>query len=154
MDWQERLRREALRARFHDFDLLYHVSLKPAVPREYEVEGLVGLTFRVRPREGGGFVYATVLDVPAALRFGARIGLEPAEAIALVDSHERVHVAMQLAGVDEATEEEQSHLVDAVMLSFRHPRLAEHLQAGDFGLVTRVGPGYFEALLDLAAHGP
>ncbi|HEV8359344.1 MAG TPA: hypothetical protein VGR28_02705 [Candidatus Thermoplasmatota archaeon] len=148
MDWQERLRREALLARFDDFDLLYHVSVKPAVPPEYAVAGLVGLTFRLRPRPRGGFVFVTVLDLPAAARLGARMGLDPAEAIALVDSHERTHVAMQLAGVAEDVEEEQSHVVDAVLLSLRHPALAKHLEAGDFGLVTRVRPGFFEALID------
>lgn len=149
MDWQERLERDALRQDGEDYGLLYHVGIRPAVPAEYDLEGLVGLTFRLRPRRQGGHVYVTTIDLPAALRLGLRMGLDEGEALAMVDSHERVHIEMQLAGVPEDVEEEQSHFVDAVYLSLRHPSIAKHVEAGDFGLVARVGHGFWEALLDL-----
>lgn len=151
MDWQARLRRDAIAARFDDFDLVYHAAVRPAVPPEYEVPGLVGLTFRLQPRPRGGFVYATVLDLAAVLRLGGRIGLSEGESLAMVDSHERMHVAIQLAGVPEDKEEEQLRIVDAVWLSLRHPRAAALLRAGEFGLVTRVEEGFWEALIDTEA---
>lgn len=128
---------------------MYHVGARPPVPREYDVPGLVGLTFRLARRGDGAHVYATVLDAGAVLRLGGRIGLTEGEAVAMVDSHERIHVAMQLAGVAEEDEERQSRLADAVWLSLRHPRAALLLKAGEFGLVTRVEEGFWEALVDV-----
>jgi hypothetical protein len=151
VDWQARLRREGLFRRFGDFDLVYHASLQPPVPPEYHVPGLVGLTFRFAERPQGGHVYVTVLDLPAVLRLGARIGLDEAESVAMVDSHERMHVALQLAGVPEEKEEEQLHIVDATWLSLRHPRAAHALEAGEFGLVTRVREDFWEMLIDTEA---
>lgn len=151
-DWHARLRREAILAQFADFDLAYHASLRPAVPPDYDVPGLVGLTFRLRARSEGGFLYATVLDVAAVLRLGARLGLSEAESLAMVDSHERVHVALQLAGVSEEAEEANSRHIDAVWLSLRHPRAAARVEAGEFGLVTRVHEDFWEALVDPAAE--
>ncbi|MCA1814727.1 MAG: hypothetical protein LC624_12410 [Halobacteriales archaeon] len=148
MDWEERLGREALRASFEDFSLLYHVGVRPAVPKEYEVPGIVGLTFRYRRRPDGAWLYATVLDAAAALRVGQRIGLSEGESLAMVDSHERMHVHLQLAGVEEELEEEKLHLVDATWLSLRHPRAAQLVRAGKFGLVSRVEDGFWEALID------
>lgn len=152
MEWLERLRRQALVADFGSFRLLYVVSVRPPVPPEYGVPGLVGLTFRLRPRPGGGHEYATLLDIAGVVRLGARLGFGPAEALAMVDSHERVHVALQLEGVAEEVEEAQSLFADAVWLSLRHPRAAARVQAGEFGLVTRVGPGFWEALVDTEAE--
>ena len=152
VDWQERLRRGARRDDFGDFTLLYYPSLKPAIPPDYDLPGIVGLTFRLSARPRGGHVYVTTLDLAAAVRLGARLGLDAGEAVAMVDSHERTHIAMQLAGVAEDVEEEQSHIVDAVWLSLRHEAIAKHLKAGKFGLVTRVAPAWREALLDREAR--
>lgn len=154
MAWQEVLARRAVTAAWPEFTLLYDLSLRPVVPPEYAVPGLVGLTFRLRPRPQGGHVYVTAIDAAAALRLGARMGLTEGEAVALVDSHERVHVQLQLEGVAEEAEEAASLFVDAVVLSLRHPRMAAHLQAGDFGVVSRVGPGFWEALVDTAPREP
>ena len=148
MDWEARLLRDAVRARFADFSLLYVPSVRPPVPKEYDVPGIVGLTFRYRKRPDGAWEYATVLDLPAVLRMGERLGFEPGQALAMVDSHERLHVALQLEGVAEEDEERQLHLADAVWLSLHHPRAAKLLRIGDFGLVTRVGPGFWEALVE------
>lgn len=148
MPWRARLAREAIASATADFDLLLHVSLNPAVPPEYEVPGLVALTFRLRPRERGGHEYVTVIDVVAALRLGARFGLDAAESVAFVDSHERMHVFLQLEGVPEEVEEAHSRFVDAVWLSFRHPRAAELVAAGEGGLVVRVHEGFWEELID------
>lgn len=153
MDWRERLRREALSQRGETFDLVYHAAIVPAVPPEYEVPGLVGLTFRLNPREPGRALYATLLDLPAAVHMGARLGLGPAEAVAMVDSHERVHVHLQLAyerlhETDPALEEEHARIVDAVWLSLRHPRAAERLLRGEV-VVTRVEPGFWEELVEV-----
>ncbi|MBI4393776.1 MAG: hypothetical protein HY556_08290 [Euryarchaeota archaeon] len=148
MEWQERLRADASFSDFGDFSHLYHVGLTPLVPPEYDIPGIVGLTFRLQERPRGGHVYVTTIDVGAAMRLGERMGLDPAEALAMVDSHERVHIEMQLAGVAEEVEEAQSTFADAVWLSLRHEKAAERLQAGEFGLVTKVGPGFWEALLD------
>jgi hypothetical protein len=147
MGWEQRLAREALAAHFDAFSLLYHVSLRPATPKEYEVPGLVALTFRYRVRPDGRRVFVTTLDPAAALRVGGRIGLDAAEALAMVDSHERVHVALQLEGVPEDVEERHSLVVDAVWLSLRHPRGAAHVRAGEI-VVSRVEEGFWEALVD------
>ena len=147
--WRARLAREAIPTANDDFDLLLHVSLRPAFPPEYDVPGLVALTFRLRPRErGGGHHYVTVIDVAAALRLGQRFGLDAAESLAFVDSHERMHVYLQLAGVPEEVEEAHSKFVDAVWLSFRHPRAAQLVAAGEGGLVVRVHEGFWEELVD------
>lgn len=149
MEWWQRLA-HAVRTRERDFDLLYHVGTAPAVPAEYDVPGLVALTFRLEERPRGGHVYVTTIDVAAALRLGARFGLDAPEALAMVDSHERVHVFLQLAGVDEAGEEAASRLVDAVWLSLRHPVAAERVRTGDFGLLAEVHGDFWEALVDRA----
>lgn len=149
-DWQARLDREALVQVFEEYSLLYHASLRPAVPAEYEVPGLVGLTFRYVPRRDGLQVYVTALDLAAVLRLGARLGLRFEEALAMVDSHERVHVWLQLAGVPEEAEEEHMHVVDAVLQSLRDERLARHVRTGAWGVVTRVEAGFWEALIDTA----
>jgi len=154
VEFLDRLRREALHWRFEDFDLTYHLSTRPAMPEEYRVPDLVGLTFRLWPRPEGGWRYATVLDVDAVMRLGERFGLDMAEALALVDSHERMHIHLQLEGVPEEVEEEQSRFVDAVWLSFRHPQLAERLLHGEFGLVTRVHEDFWEMLLLLGSEPP
>lgn len=166
MPWRARLLREAIPLRHEGFDLLYHASLRPALPPEYVVPGLVAVTFRLRRRPGGGHEYVTALDVDAALRLGERLGLDAAEALAFVDSHERVHVALQteytaaadrdarypaLADeVPEHVEEEHSRFVDAVWLSLRHPRAERLLESGEFGLVTKVGRDFWELLVDEA----
>jgi hypothetical protein len=150
VDWEERLAAHALRARFDEFSLLYHASVRPALPREYDVPGLVGLTFRYRRRPDGAHVYATVLDLPAVQRLGARLGLRFEEALAMVDSHERVHVWLQLAGVPEDVEEERMHVVDAVWQSLRDERLARHIRTGAWGVVTHVDAQWWEALIDTA----
>lgn len=146
--WRHRLRREAILLRQPDFDLLLHVAVRPAFPPEYDVPGLVAVTFRLHAREEGGHAYVTALDVGAALRLGARFGLDEAEALAFVDSHERMHVFLQLAGVSEEVEEERSRFVDAVWLSLRHPRAAEWVASGEAGLVVRVHEDFWEKLLD------
>jgi hypothetical protein len=143
-----RLRADAAFSDFGDFSHVYHVGLTPVVPPEYDVPGIVGLTFRLKKRPRGGHVYVTTIDVGAALRLGKRMGLDEGEALAMVDSHERVHIAMQLAGVAEDVEEEQAHFSDAVWLSLRHEKAAERLEAGEFGVVTRVGAGFWEALTE------
>lgn len=124
MSWRDTLRAQAIHERFDDHTLVYHVGLRPAVPPEYEVPGLVGLTFRLA-RHGGRLVYATLLDLDAAVRLGQRLHLEPGEAIAMVDSHERIHVALQLAyGDDEVhpdEEERHSRVADWAWLSLSHP---------------------------------
>ena|SRR5882672_3648268 len=144
-DWRDRLRREAIRSDFHDFDLRYHVSLWPAHPPEYGVGGLVAITFRLATRPRLSFV--TALDPAAALRLGARLGLDDATALAMVDSHERVHVALQLEGVKEDVEEAQAHFADAAFLALRHPRAADLVRANEFGVISRVGPDFWEALI-------
>lgn len=149
VEWYARLRRTALPLAARDFDLLYDVGLRPAVPPEYEVPGLVAITFRLhlRPR-GGGHVYVMALDAAAALRLGARLGLDAAESLAFVDSHERVHVFLQLAGVPWEAEEEHSRFVDAVWLSLRHPMAAQLVVTGEFGLVDEVHGEFWERLVD------
>lgn len=151
MTWRERLRREGIVLRIPEFDHVLHASLAPAFPPEYDVPGLVAVTFRLTERPSGGHVFVTALDVAAALRLGERLGLDDGEALAMVDSHERMHVWLQLAGIGEAEEEDASRFVDAVWLSLRHPRVAEKVAAGEFGLVTRVGPDFWEALVDTEA---
>ncbi|HVL87619.1 MAG TPA: hypothetical protein VM681_06400 [Candidatus Thermoplasmatota archaeon] len=147
--WQRRLRERAIGCRFSDHDLLYDAGLWPAVPPEYKIAGLVGLTFRLAARASGGHVYVTALDVGAAARLGARLGLDPAASVAMVDSHERVHVALQLEdeGLPVDKEEAHSRWVDAVWLSLRHPRAEALVRAGDFGLVEHVDAGFWEALV-------
>lgn len=145
--WHARLHREAHAGRFGDFDLLYHVGLAPLVPPEYEVSGMVALTFRLHARPAGGHVYVTTIDPAAALHLGARLGLDEGEALAFVDSHERVHVALQLEGAREEDEERMARLVDAVVLALRHPAAAERVAAGEL-VVTRVHEDFWEALLD------
>jgi len=148
MPWRARLRREAIATRGPDFDVLYHVSLRPAFPPDYNVLGLVAITFRLQERENGGHLFVTALDPAAALRLGARMGLDEAESLAMVDSHERMHVELQLAGVPEAVEEAHSRFIDAVWLSLRHPRLEALVRAGEFGIVSEVGHDFWERLVD------
>lgn len=118
VEWYRRLAREAHASNFEEFDLVYHVSVWPATPPEYETPGMVALTFRLHDRPRGGFVYCTTIDLGAALRLGTRFGLDEAGALALVDSHERMHVHLQLAGVSYENEESAARRVDAVYLSF------------------------------------
>lgn len=132
--------------RGRSFDLVYHVSLRPAFPPEYDVPGLVAVTFRLF-RQEEHLTFATAIDVAAALRIGARLGLDAAESIAMVDSHERMHVWLQLAGVPEEAEEEASLHVDAVWLSLRHPRAAHLVADREVALVSRVGPDFWERLI-------
>jgi hypothetical protein len=145
LPWRARLRREAILERAAEFDRWYHVSLRPAFPSEYDVGGLVAITFRwqSKPR----FVFVTALDPAAALRVGARLGLDEGEALAMIDSHERVHVEIQLAGVSEEAEEHAARHVDAVWLSLRHPRAAHLVEEREINLVTRVGPDFWERLI-------
>lgn len=150
-DWAARLDREAIPSRQRDFDFRYHVSLSPAYPREYGVGGLVAITFREGRRRDGAIRFVTSLDPGAALRIGGRLGLDEAESLAFVDSHERMHVFLQLADVPEDVEEARSRIVDAVWLSLRHPRAAELVLSGEFGVVTRVHERFFEELVDLEA---
>lgn len=147
MDWEARLRRGGIVRDLGDFSLAYHVGVVPAVPPEFAVDHLVALTFRRRARPQGGHLFVTTIDLPAAVRLGARMGLDASEALAMVDSHERVHVAVQLEGATEEAEERQVMFVDAVWLSLRHEAIAKHLRAGDFGVVSRVGEGFWEALV-------
>jgi len=149
-DWQARLRREALLTRGHDHDHVVHVSLSPAYPPEYDVTGLVAVTFRLMRRPQGGSVFVTALDVAAALRVGARLGLDEAAALAFVDSHERMHIELQLAGVAEDVEEERSRFIDAVWLSLHHPHAADLVRTRAFGLVEEVGHDFWERLVDRA----
>lgn len=151
MPWRTRLAREALHTAGRDFDLLYHVSLDPAFPEDYAVPGLVAITFRLRERPKGGHVFVTALDPGAALRLGARFGLDDATSLAMVDSHERIHIALQLAGVPEDVEEAHSRFIDAVWLSLHHPHVERHVRAGDFGLVSEVGHDFWERLIDREA---
>lgn len=146
-DWRTRLRREGILTRGRDFDLVHHVSLAPAFPPEYDVPGLVAVTFRLFTRESGHLTFATALDPSAALRLGARLGLDEAEAFAMVDSHERMHIWLQLAGVSEEAEEEASLHVDAVWLSLRHPRAAHLVEDREVALVSKVGPDFWERLV-------
>lgn len=148
MDWQARLRREALVAHEEEFSLVLHPAIVPAVPPEYWVPGLVGLTFRLARRGDGAFVFATVVDLPAAIRLGARLGLDEAGGVAFVDSHERMHVHLQLAGVPEEVEELHSRFIDAVWLSLRHAAAEPLVRAGEFGLVEEVHHDFWERLVD------
>lgn len=145
-DWRARLRREAIVTRGPQFDLVYHVSLAPAFPPEYDVPGLVAVTFRLMQREEH-LTFATCLDPAAALRIGARLGLDEAASLAMVDSHERMHIWLQLAGVSEEAEEDASRHVDAVWLSLRHPRAAHLVEEREIALVSRVGPDFWERLI-------
>ncbi|HUR69341.1 MAG TPA: hypothetical protein VM370_08840 [Candidatus Thermoplasmatota archaeon] len=147
-DWRDRLRAEAIRSAHDDFDLLYHVSLAPAFPPGYDMPGIVAITFRLRERARGGHLFVTALDPAAAVRLGGRLGLAPEEALAMVDSHERMHVELQLAGVPEEVEEARSRFLDAVWLSLRHPRAEALVRTGAFGLVSEVGADFWERLLD------
>lgn len=149
--WRARLLREAVALETPDFALMTHVSLRPAYPPEYDVPGLVAVTFRLHARDNGGHQYVTALDVAAATRIGARFDLDPAESLAFVDSHERMHVFLQLEGVPEDVEERHSRYVDAVWLSLRHPRAAELVRAGEGGLIVRVHEGFWEELVDTGA---
>ena len=152
-DWGARLAREAIPAQRRDHDHLVHVSLYPAFPPDYDVPGLVAVTFRLRPRPRGGHVYVTALDVAAALRLGARLGLDAAASLAMVDSHERMHIELQLAGVPEEAEEERSRLLDAVWLSLHHPRAADLVRTGEFGLLVDVRGDFWERLVDASEAG-
>ncbi|MGQ0535455.1 MAG: hypothetical protein ACT4PT_05235 [Methanobacteriota archaeon] len=147
MDWLQRLRNTALPLSVDGFDLLYHASVRPAAPPEYIVAGMVGLTFRLHRRPQGGHVYVTTIDLAGVARIASRLGLRFEEALAFVDSHEKVHIALQLEGVGEETEEEMSRFVDAVWLSLEHPRAGEKVRTGEFGLVTRIEPDLWEAIL-------
>ncbi|MEA3199299.1 MAG: hypothetical protein QOE90_727 [Thermoplasmata archaeon] len=129
MDWEARLRREGIVQRFPRHTLVYHLGLRPPVPPEYAVAGLVGVTFRLGDRPDGAPLYATLLDVAAVLRLGARLGLDEGQAVAMVDSHERVHVAVQLAypdvrAVPPEVEEAHVHVVDAAWLALRHEEIS------------------------------
>lgn len=132
-------------------DHLVHVSLRPAFPPEYDVPGLVAITFRLRERPHGGHVFVTALDVAAALRLGGRLGLGIADAFAMVDSHERMHIELQLAGVPAEVEEAHSRFLDAVWLSLRHSPAEPLVRAGEFGLVDEVHADFWERLVDEAA---
>ncbi|HET6404765.1 MAG TPA: hypothetical protein VFH78_08960 [Candidatus Thermoplasmatota archaeon] len=145
-EWRIRLRREGILTRGPQFDLVLHVSLRPAFPPDYDVPGLVAVTFRLFRREDH-LTFATAVDVAAALRLGERLGLGPADALAMVDSHERMHVFLQLAGVSEEAEEDASRHVDAVWLSLRHPRAAHLVADREVELVSRVGPDFWEQLI-------
>lgn len=153
MDWEGRLRAEGIRSGGDDFDLVQHVSLRPAFPPDYDVPGLVAVTFRLRGRPRGGHVFVTALDPAAALRLGERLGLDAGEALAMVDSHERVHIWLQLAGVAEEHEEAASLFVDAVWLSLRHPRAAHLVADREVELVSRVGPDFWERLIARPSTG-
>lgn len=146
--WDERLRAEGVPLHLPEFSLVTHTSIAPAFPPEYDVPGLVAVTFRRGARPDGALWYATAIDVAAAFRLGVRLGLTEAEALAMVDSHERIHVWLQLAGVDEDVEEHRMRIVDAVWLSLHHPRAAERVATGEFGLVTHVHDDFWEALVD------
>lgn len=147
--WRTRLTQQAIPSRHDEFDLLLHVSLSPAFPPEYDVAGLVAVTYRLRRRpDGSSFVYVTAIDPAAALRIGARLGLDEAESLAMVDSHERIHIWLQLAGVPEEVEEDRMRIIDATWLSLRHPRAADVVRSGEFGLVTEVEEDYWERLVD------
>ena len=145
-DWRARLRREGILTRGAEFDLVLHLSLHPAFPPEYDVPGLVAVTFRLLRREDH-LTFATGIDPAAALRLGERLGLDAADALAMVDSHERMHVWLQLAGVSEEAEEDASRHVDAVWLSLRHPRAAHLVEDREVALVSRVGPDFWERLV-------
>lgn len=146
-DWRARLRRESIPTTHRDFDLLYHVSLAPAFPPDYDLPGIVAITFRLRERAHGGHLFVTALDPAAALALGQRLGLDAAEALAMVDSHERMHVELQLAGISEEREEDASRHVDAVWLSLRHPHAAKLVEDREIAIVSRVGPDFWEALI-------
>lgn len=155
LPWSARLEQDAIPARHVEFDHLLHVSLWPAMPPEYDVPGLVAVTYRLRVRPRGGHLYVTALDPAAALRIGARLGLDEAESLAMVDSHERMHIWLQLAGVPEEVEEDRMRWIDATWLSLRHPRAADIVRSGAFGLVTEVEEDYWERLIapDPAVRG-
>ena len=121
-EWLDRLRREAIRTGLDDHDLLYHVSLRPAFPEDYDVAGMVAITFRLRPRPQGGHLYVTSIDPAAATRLGERFGLDAAGSIAMVDSHERIHVVLQLEGVHEEHEEAHAQIVDHAWLDVQDER--------------------------------
>jgi hypothetical protein len=153
MDWRERLRREGHVQRFAGHSLVYHVGLAPPVPPEYAVPGLVGLTFRLGLRPDGEPLYATLLDAAAAVRLGARLGLDEGESIAMVDSHERVHVALQLGYEDlrkvpPELEERHAHAADAAWLSLRHPRAERLVEASGGRILHATGRGFWQALAD------
>lgn len=149
MEWYGRLTGEALRSDGDEFSLLYHAALRPAAPPEYLVPGMVGLTFRLHRRPDHRLVFATLLDLPAVVRLGERLGLDPAAAVAFVDSHERIHVRLQLEGVRAEVEEDHSRFVDAVWLSLHNPLVEALVRAGEFGLVEKVGPDFWERLVDI-----
>lgn len=150
MPWRARLLREGIRSDHAGFGLVYHAGLRPPAPDEYVVPGMVGLTFRLDRRPDGRHLFATLLDLPAAIRLGERLGLDPAGAIAFVDSHERMHVHLQLEDVPEEVEEAHSRFVDAVWLSLRHRHAEILVRAGEFGLVEKVGHDFWERLVDAA----
>lgn len=148
MTWQEDMQRRSHVSRFDEFDLVYQVSLHPAIPEEWRLDDMVALTFRLGRRRDGALILATNLDIAAVARIGTRLGLDEAGSLAMVDSHERVHVQLQLEGVAEDLEEQASRLVDAVWLSLRHPR-AKVAGDGDLHVVSRVGHDFWEALVDV-----
>ena len=131
MTWRDELRRAAILSHESDHSLAYFVGIRPPVPPEYDLPGIVGLTFRLARRADDAIVYATLLDVGAAMRLGERLGLDAGEALAMVDSHERVHIELQLAygsqDVHPEDEERHSHVVDGAWHSLRHPD--DHLPA-------------------------
>ena len=152
MPWREALRRDGILQRYRHHSLLYLAGLRPAPPPEYDVPGIVGLTFRLGLRPDGAPLYATLLDLPAAIRLGARLGLDPAASVAMVDSHERVHVALQLDYerldlVPPEVEEEHSRIVDAAWLWCAHPN-GEAALARLGGVIHSAGARFWEALLE------
>lgn len=70
----------------------------------------------------------------------------------MVDSHERVHVALQLEGAPETLEEDQARFADAAFLALRHPRAAELLRTNEFGVMSRQQPDLWEAIVDAQAQ--
>ncbi len=125
MTWRDDLRRYGILRHEVDHSLAYLVGVRPPIPPEYDVPGIVGLTFRLARRGDGALVYAMLLDVGAAMRLGQRLGLSPGEALAMVDSHERIHIELQLAygdaDVHPEVEERHSHVVDWAWRSLRRP---------------------------------
>jgi hypothetical protein len=157
MEWERRLRRESILQRLPHHSLVYHVGLSPPVPPEHQVPGLVGVTFRLGERPDGLPLYATLLGAAAALRLGARLGLSDAESLAMVDSHERVHVALQLdhERLDEVPpdlEERHSHAADAAWLSLRHPRAERLVEEWGGRILHAMGRGFWDLLVDEAGE--
>lgn len=140
MEWRDRLLHDAILQRFAHHDLYYHVGLRPAAPPPWIVPDMAALTWLPGHRhDDDAPVHATTIWPPGVLRLARRLGLPEPEAVALVDSHERVHVHLSLEGVHEDEQEPLTRFVDAALLSFLHPRAGRareergltHLTAGD-----------------------